>query len=499
MLDILRSTAKSTVIYSFGNLASRLAGFVLIPIYTSHFSLTEYGTLGMLEISSQILIALLGLGLYNAFFRWYWDKEYEGQQKSLLFTIIIAVLLLSIGGLTPIILAKKYIALFLLDSAQLSNLIILLFVVSSIEAINVIIATLLRIRDKAGLFSVLMLLKLLISLVLNVYFIVYKQKSVEGIYYAQVIGGFSYVLFSLFFVIKEIEFKFNMSALREMLKFSSPLLIVAVTGIFLNITDRYTLKFITDIDEVGKYSLGFKISNTIRVFIITSVNMALQPVIFKMMGSDNNKRFYSKIMTYYALGLMIFVLGISIFGKEVVKILSKNTDYWDSYKIIPIISLGMFFTMLRDVSLTGINITKKTYLTARIIAICLVVNIILSVALVYLFSSTGAAMAATISQLVFFILVLHFAQREYFIPYEIRKIVTIVIVAVVLYAMSLFLADFSLTVRLIVKFIMIIIFPLLLYPLKFYDSIELERLRQFWVKWKDIRKIIDNFKSLKSN
>jgi O-antigen/teichoic acid export membrane protein len=499
MLDILKSTAKSTIIYSFGNLSSRLAGFILIPIYTSHLNVSEYGTLGMLEISSQILIAILGLGLYTAFFRWYWDENYKGQQKSLFFTILMTILALSGITLFPVFLAKKHIALFLLDSAQSGNLILLLFVLSSVEAINIVIATLLRIRDKSGLFSILMLSKLLISLSLNIYFIVYRKKSVEGIYYAQIIGGLSYILFSLFFLFKEIEVKFRKNALKEMLRFSSPLLIVAITGIILNITDRYALKFLTNLDEVGKYSLGFKISNTIRVFIITSVNLALQPMIFKMMDASNNKRFYSKIMTYYAFGLMIFVLGISMFGEEIVKVLSKKTTYWDSYRIIPIISFGMFFTMLRDVSLTGINITKKTYLTARITSFCMIFNILLSVLLTYLLHSIGAAIAATISQALFFILVFRAAQKEYYIPYELNKIILLITIAIVFYAISTIFSNFNLIIRLPLKTLLIVLFPIVLLLFKFYEPIELERLGQFWRKWRNISKIIDNFKNLKSN
>ena len=495
MLKILRSTVKSSVIYSFGNLSSRLVGFILIPLYTTHLSVTEYGIMGMLEISAQFIIALLGMGLYNALFRWYWDEKYKGQQKSILFTITVTIIGLSLLLSIPIYLYKELLANFLLNSAQFSNLIVLLFVLATIEVLNVLVATIIRIKDKPVFFSVLMLIKLLVSLSLNIYFVVYRDKSVAGVYYAQISGAFVYLLFSTIFILKEMEFSFKKSILIEMLYYSIPLLIVALTGIVLNITDRYVLKYFTNLGEVGIYNLGFKISNTIRVFVIASVNMALQPMIFKMINQPNNKRFYSKVMTYFSFVLMIFVLGVSAFGKEIIELISRNPSYNTAYQIIPIISLSMFFTMLRDTALTGINISKKTYITTRIIFITMVSNVFLSIIFIKYFGFIGAAVSITIAQFLFFVLAYHYSQKVYYIPYEIKKITLIVFVAFLLYIGTLFTNGLDIIPRVIIKSLIVISLPFILFLLGFYEPIEIERIKGFWVKWSKFGNIKDNFNS----
>ncbi len=96
MIDNLKNTAKGALIYGFGNLSTKLIGFILIPLYTAKFSVSEYGILGILDITLQVFIAFFGLSLYNAFFRWYWDKEYIAKQKSIFFTILTTVLVFSI-------------------------------------------------------------------------------------------------------------------------------------------------------------------------------------------------------------------------------------------------------------------------------------------------------------------------------------------------------------------------------------------------------------------
>ena len=124
--------------------------------------------------------------------------------------------------------------------------------------------------------------------------------------------------------------------------------------------DKYSLKFLVGLSAVGIYALGFKIANSIKVFVVRSVQLALSPMNYKMMDQSQNKRFYSKIMTYFTFGIMFFVIGFSIFSYELITLLARNKDYWEAYKIVPIISFAILFDMLRNTSTIGLNIVKKT-------------------------------------------------------------------------------------------------------------------------------------------
>ena len=74
MLSFVKSAAKNSLIYGLGNVSTKVVGFILLPLYTSHLSVREYGILGLLEVSSQVIVSVFGLSLTYAFFRWYWDK-----------------------------------------------------------------------------------------------------------------------------------------------------------------------------------------------------------------------------------------------------------------------------------------------------------------------------------------------------------------------------------------------------------------------------------------
>jgi O-antigen/teichoic acid export membrane protein len=58
-----------------------------------------------------------------------------------------------------------------------------------------------------------------------------------------------------------------------MLAFSMPLLLSTVTGVILTVTDRYVLGKMTGLNDVGTYSLGYKLANTIRFLIIIPITL----------------------------------------------------------------------------------------------------------------------------------------------------------------------------------------------------------------------------------
>jgi len=71
MLEKVKNTLKHSAIYSLGNIASKLIGIVLLPLYTAHITVAEYGGLGILEITVMILTQVLILGQSQAYLRFH--------------------------------------------------------------------------------------------------------------------------------------------------------------------------------------------------------------------------------------------------------------------------------------------------------------------------------------------------------------------------------------------------------------------------------------------
>jgi O-antigen/teichoic acid export membrane protein len=309
MLSRLKSTAKNSFIYGIGNLSTKLIGLILLPLYTHILPVGEFGMLAMLESSSQVLITIFGLNLYNAFLRWYWEKEYEQKRNSMFFTAIVFLIFVSAIMVVSLIGGSRILASSLLGSSQYYKLIRLMVITAGFEIIGVMPLTLMRIQERPLLFITANVLKFVVNLTLTVFFIVELKHRIEGIYEAQIIGNIVFFLFLSRYIIKHIEARFDIKVLKEMLSFSMPLVMASIAGIFLTFTDRFTLKFINGLEQLGNYQYGYKIANAIKVIVLNSVSFALAPVIYKIIDEKGSKRFYSKILTYMGFGVMIIEIG----------------------------------------------------------------------------------------------------------------------------------------------------------------------------------------------
>ena len=308
------------------------------------------------------------------------------------------------------------------------------------EAINIVTLTLLRIQEKALFYSLLSVGKFTFQLIFTIYFIVYRGMKIEGIYYAQVIGNLFLFAVSLKFILRNIHWHFLGNIFKQLLKYSVPMLFSSIVYIVYTVTDRYMLRFLSNYEVVGIYTLGFKIANVLKVVVVNSVNLALFPIIFKMINDKNNKRFYSKIMTYFSFGLMFFILGLSFFSKEIIILLARdNKAYWEAYNIIPIIAFSILLGMLREVSMTGLNITKKTYIVSIITFVVIFINVLLNYLTIPIIGYYGAALSTLVSQIISVLIILRFAQKHYFIPFEFKKVFLIFMLGIVLIFLSLLL------------------------------------------------------------
>lgn len=496
MISNIKSSITNTLIYGIGNLATKIIGFILIPVYVKYFSISTYGVLGLLEVTNAALVSILGLAFTQALYRWYWDEAFITKRKSIFFTTLsFLIVFLSFVIFISYFFIKDFSSL-LFGEINYYNLIFLVVITSSLQIITQTISTLIQLQQKAVLFTVANVFTLIIQLLFTIYFITLKKIGLYGIYYAQIISFCFYLIIVSYFLIKNIELKFEILILRKMLAYSSPWLISNVAALIISISDRYFIRIFGEMGDLGIYQFGYKIANTVSVLVIASAQMAIFPMMFKKMNDPDAKRFYSKIMTYFTFGVMFFILFLNFYSFEIIKFLARKKEYWDAYGVIPYISLGLIFAMLKDLTSVPLQIEKKSTLVSKIIIFSAIVSLGLNWLIIPKYGSIGAAISFIISQFFYFLLMTYFAQKNYKINYEFVKVIKMIVVGIILFFISLALADFSLPIRMISKIILIISFPVILYFLNFYEKIELESMKGFWNKWRHLSNIKSNLQEL---
>ncbi len=469
MKSHFKRIGKNSLIYSLGNVSAKLVGFILLPVYTKYLTIADYGVLAILEITGQFLSAVFDLGLSFALNRWYWEKDFRDRQKSLFFTIFTTLVIVGVFLLTVLLLNSTLISQLLFSSKEHSLLINLMSITVALNILSRALLNLMRIQERSTLYAISNLTRFTVNLVLTVYFIVKLNKGIEGIYLAQIIGFLVFFTFLIKYFIKNIKVRFEGKVLKEMMVFGLPMVLTSIAGIILSITDRYSLKFLADLSDVGIYSFAFKISNSIKVFIGQSINWALTPVMYKMMASEESNRFYSKTLSYFTFVLIVFILFLSIFAKEIISLVARSPEYLPAYQIVPVIAFAVLFGLLRNITAIGINIKKKTKITALVITFVAIFNVLLNLLLIPPFKAMGASVATLISQILAFSLITYYSQKLYPVSYEFNKVTLMILISVGLVISSFLFNDYSLGLRFLLKAGLLLLFPFLLFVFKVVD------------------------------
>jgi len=503
MLDKLKITIKDSLIYSLGNISTKIIGLILLPLYLKELSVEEYGMLGILEITLQIFVALFSFSVYQAFYRWYWDKKYRNKQQSLFFTSLFFNTSSAIIMVLIFFLFAEKISIILLDSTKYKYLLRLMLISAGLQLITMIPLFLMRLQRKAIFFATSNILKLIVTLSFTIYFIVYQGKKLDGIFEAQIIGFIFLIIITSKFIIQNIRLKLELFALKEMLKYSYPLMLSTIGGLMLNMADRYFIRYLEGLNSMGVYNLGFKVVNVLKIVFIQSAFSAINPLRFKLMNNPDHKRFYSKIMTYTVFGFLIFQMILMFFSKELLFLLSENKPQWGTLQvigalqIIPVLCYAKLFEIFRLNVIIGLKIRKKTQIISTIMIVASVINILLNYFFISLFGTIGAAIASLVAQILFFILIYYYAQKHYRLHYEITKVLKMTGVSVVLTIIAYNINSVILIPRIFIKGSLILSFPFLLYFLGVYEQIELTRIREAWRKWKNPRNWGKNLKKIK--
>jgi len=499
MLKSIKISLKDTFVYGLGNIAIKIVGLVLIPIFTNrkYFSIDDFGIIGLLDVSALVLTASMASALPQSLTRWFWDKEYKDNQKGIFFMSFATQLVVSLVFCILLIPLSGTFSELILKKPDWSHVITFVILASAIQAINNITNTLMRLQSRSVLYTITNLFKLTLVLSLTLYFILARKMGLEGIYLAQVIGNASVVLILLGYTIKNSKIFFDKNIFLSMNSYGFPLFLANLSAVSLNVIDRYSLNSWAILKSVALYTLAFKITSVLKLVIVDSMKLALVPMMLKKIGSPDIKRFYAKVLLYSSYVLMFAIIGISLFSFEIIKVIAKSNQYWEAVVIIPFLALSVVFVNMKDVTIYGLHVVKKTRIIGIIVVFSTLSGLGLNFLLIPLWDITGAAIATLLTQFIFFMICYYYSQKAFFVPYEVRKIFVLVLTGAVLSFSCLFLNKLGLFPRLILKSLFLFSFPFILYLFRFYEPIELQSIKGFIAKWSDLKKLSTNLKTLK--
>lgn len=475
-MNPLKKLAGETAVYGVSTILGRLLNWLLVPLYTAVFLPSEYGIVTNLMSYVAIFLVILTYGMETGYFRFVNDSKDQELTFSTTFISLISTSLLFWIG----------ISLFLGPLASFLNIIdhkefiILLALTLGLDAITAIPFAKLRQEGKAKRYAGLKLLNIFSNLGINLFFLLlcpwiskaFPDFPIEKIWNKEFGIGYIFVAFFvssfLNFILLipdfyKVKMRLDVSLLKKILIYSSPILIVSVCG-SINITlDKVIMPELISEDQNPLYQLGIYGANyklaVIMTLFIQAFRYAFEPFFFAQAKEKNSKQIYADVLKYFVIFGLIIFLGV-MFYLDLVKILI-DSRYHEGLGIVPyVLVANFFFGIFFSLSL-WYKLTDKTRYGAYIAIFGSVITIALNVILVPRIGYYGAAYAVLACFTIMTIVSYIAGQKHYPVPYQIKRILSYMFVAFVLYIASTYINFDNHWIKMAAKTPLLIVFILL--------------------------------------
>jgi len=394
ILPKLKEVVRHSAIYGVGSVLQTLVGFILIPLYTKHYTTDIYGVFSLLTLCGTLAGAIFYLGGSSALSRFYYEyPDADGRRKVIgnCFTITI------VGACIQILLGVLFcrqISGWLFDSQRYALHVAVVLGSYSIMFINGYFLLLLRFARK----SLQVVAINLVGFVSGIAFIVYFLLGLKLGVLAPVLGDLCNQLLLcalLYWVTREdVCLQVTRSELIPQLKYGLPIVLAGLAYYLLAWTDRLLLKHFATMSDVGIYSLGYRLGTSINILLIIPFSQIWAPMRMQYRNDVLVLQLYKKVLTYYFVIGVVITAGVGVFSNEIVVVLARNTDYRAAAGVIPLIMLAYLLFGSVNIIDVGIAISRRTMWHVYIYGVCIVVNAVLNMALISRYGALGAAWTA---------------------------------------------------------------------------------------------------------
>ena len=397
MSDSPKQFIKRFIGFSMGPILSAIVSFAIVPI-TSYFVVpAEVGKASMYTMALSISSMFIFLGMDQAFTR---EFNAEEDKKSLFWNSLIIPLIFSLilGGIY--IIFYKQLSVLMIDAVD-RYIVVILAVSLPFAVIDRFNLLLIRMQEKARLYSLFNVISKVINVVILVPYLLYIDKSFKGIINAG-FGSLAFICIVECFFTREYwitRFRLNKALINKMFKFGLPLIPTYVIVWFLNSMDKIAMRKWSSFEQIGLYSMAFKI-----VALVSIVQSAFctfwTPTAFRWYEENVEGEKFIKVSNMLMCFMSFMFVGIVLFKDLIIKML--NTSYASSAIIVPFLLLLPVMYTVSESTCLGISFSRKTSYNIIVSLIAAVVNYIFNYLLVPMYGALGAAIATGISYTVFF-------------------------------------------------------------------------------------------------
>ena len=375
---------SNTIIFAIGSFGSKLLVLILVPLYTAALLPEQYGTVDLVAQTANILLPIFTLSVSEAALRFGLDAK-TPERRQTIYTTCLGVVICGLGimaAIFPILSRFEYLDGF---SA-------ILYIYVWTAALKQLNATYTRSLEKVKLFALDGILTTLMMILLNILFLLKFKWGMTGYLLAIILSDLcsSVFLFAAAGLWRHVNPKrFQLSALKEMLRYCAPLVPTTLLWLITSISDRFIIVYFHGEAMNGINTVAYKIP-TIITTVFTMFSQAWNMSAIQENGSSGREDFYTTVFSLNQSFMYVMAAGILMINRPLTYIW-VNPAYHEAMLYSPILTMATVFTCF-NVFLGSVYIaekrTKRSFITSLAAG---VINIILNFLLIPRFGIYGAA------------------------------------------------------------------------------------------------------------
>lgn len=393
-----KELAKNTIIIVIGKVCTQFISFFLLPLYTSYLNTADYGNVDLINTYINLLIPIVTLQLENAIFRFLIDSRNNEKQKSIIITNVFKNLIIH---------SAIYLALFLVIN-RFINLDYKYFLVCNVIIcmFSSICLQIARGIGKTKIYTNGSMITGITAVILNVILIVILKMNASGILISNLIANiicFIYLFFKLkLYKYLKINTRRDKKILKEMYRYSLPLIPNSISWWVVNVSDRTIISTILGLSFNGIYSIANKFSN-IYILSYNLFNLSWTESVSLHINDEDSKDFLTKMINrMFLLFSTICILIISVLPL-VFDIFIKG-EYDSAYNYMPILLIASLFNVVVGLYSAIYVAKKETKQLAKSSVFVALLNIIINIVFIKKIGLYAAAISTLVAYFVMMII-----------------------------------------------------------------------------------------------
>lgn len=384
---------KNTLIFTLGNIGSKVISFFLIPLYTNILTTAQYGVTDLITTITTVAVPILTLNICESVMRFGLDKNSNREKNIQIGTIIFAC------GMLIGILIIPVSRLF----GQISEYSTYIYFYVLTYAASQLYLCDLRGKELLMEYSIGCILQTFSIAVLNILFLAVLKWEIPGYLLAYIIANLFVTLYAVLVgkSYRAISLsKVDLSTLKSMVKYSIVLIPNSFMWWIMNSSDRIMVTSMIGASANGIYAVSYKIPTLMSVF--TSIfNQAWGYSAIKEEGALDEGEYNNKILRMLIAFTMLISIGLLTITKPFLHIYVSR-DYYSAWKYVPFLLIGSVYLTFGTFFASSYTVHKDSFGFMFSGMFGAIFNIVLNFLLIPIWGVVGAAVATCISYVLVF-------------------------------------------------------------------------------------------------